>query len=528
MAIAALTQFEAVRLFVDRALAAQPAFLLTAQNATTVADICRRLDGIPLALELAAARVRTLSVKTIAARLSDRFQLLTGGDRTAPPKQQTLRACIDWSYDLLTKAERVLLQRLAVFAGGWTLEAAEAVAAGRAAEANQILDLLTKLVEKSLVVIEAEGRRYRLLETVRHYARDRLMESRGGKAVRKRHCDYFLALAEEAELKLTGAEQAEWLQQLEEEHENLRAALSWNLEEAGSGGGGLRLCGALERFWNTRGHLSEGRVWCARALGKAGGEVPTLERAKALNTAATLAYYQGDYLAAQTLYDDSLAIRRDLSDPVGIARTLNNLGNVAWQQGELASAQALYEESLTIARDQKDRWGIGHSLTNLAGITFAQGNFASARARYEECLAIWRDLEDKGRIAITLHSLGYVVHEEGDYHTAGKLYQEALAIWRDLRDQAGIANSLEELAAVVAALDRSLRAVRLWGAAERLREDVGSPLSPNLRSHYGPCVTAARAALRDDAAFDGAWQEGRALTLKQAIGLALEKIAAPP
>ena len=254
----ALTQYEAIRLFVDRAAAARPAFRLTPNNATLVADICRRLDGIPLALELAAARVRVLSVETIAARLSDRFRLLTGGDRTALPRQQTLRACIDWSYDLLTEAERSVLRRLAVFAGGWTLEAAEAVGTGGDVQADEVLDVPAQLVEKSLVAMDAEGTRYQLLETVRQYAQDRLHESGEAEAIRERHRDYFLALAEEAEPKLLGAEQAAWLRRLEAEHDNLRAGLSWSLEDSGSQAG-LRLCGALQRFWITRGHFSEGR-----------------------------------------------------------------------------------------------------------------------------------------------------------------------------------------------------------------------------------------------------------------------------
>ena len=229
------------------------------------------------------------------------------------PRQQTLRSLIDWSYDLLREPEKLLLQRLSVFAGGWTLAAAEEVCAGEGIEHRDVLDLLTSLADKSLVVPEQEDAqtRYRLLETVRQYARDRLEESGGSAAVRVRHRDYYLALAEEADPKLKGAEQAEWLQRLEEEHENLRAGLEWSLAEAGTGGG-LRLCGALQRFWWTRGHLSEGRQWCTRVLCKAGAEERTRERANVLNAAGVLAYYQGDYPAARALYEESLAIRREL------------------------------------------------------------------------------------------------------------------------------------------------------------------------------------------------------------------------
>jgi len=560
LAHTALTQYEAIRLFVDRAKAAQPAFALTAQNASTVADICRHLDGIPLALELAAVRVRALSVEAIAARLSDRFRLLTGGDRTALPRQQTLRACIDWSYDLLTDPERALLRRLAVFAGGWTPEAAEAVGADREATPNNVLNLLTQLLEKSLVVMDAEGRRYRLLETVRQYAQDRLHESGDGEAARERHRDYFLALAEEAEPKLKGAQQAEWLQRLEEEHDNLRAGLSWSLAEAGSGAG-LRLCGALGWFWETRGHFAEGREWCVRVLGKARGEERTQERANVLNAAGNLArsqsdyraaralheeclairrqlgdrigtaaslnnlgiltYLQGDYPAARALYEESLAIRRELGDRGSMATSLNNLGNVAIGRSDYPTARALHEESLAIRRELGDPGGIALSLLNLGDVAFQQGDYGFARALHEESLTIMRELGDRSGTATSLTNLGNVARDRGDFPAAWALHQEGLVIWRKLGDRRGIAFALEGLALAVAALGNSLRAARIWGAAERLREEIGSPLPPNERPHYDRHVAQARGALGDDAAFDRAWQVGRDLTLEQAIDLGL-------
>jgi predicted ATPase/class 3 adenylate cyclase/Tfp pilus assembly protein PilF len=564
-----LSQYESVQLFIDRALLVRPNFQVTNQNAPALASLCFHLDGIPLAIELAAARVRSLLVEEIDGKLDQRFRLLTGGSRTALPRQQTLRSLIDWSYDLLNEPERLLLQRLSVFAGGWTLEAAEQVCAGEGVEDWEFLDLLTSLADKSLAVAEQnDGRsRYRLLETVRHYARERLVESGGGEAVRERHRDYFLALAEEAEPKLLGAEQAEWLQRLEEEHENLRAGLVWSLVEAGSGGG-LRLCGALLRFWSTRGHLSEGREWCVRVLEKAGGEERPQERAKALNVAGVLAYYQGDYPAARARHEESLAILRQLGDRRGMASSLNNLGNVTCEQGDHSAARALHEESLAIRRELGDRRGIATSLGNLGIVACDQGDFASARALHEECLAIRRELGDRGRIANSLHNLGLVAYYQGDYPAARSLYEECLAIWREmgyrfgiavslsnlgnlvfgqgdypaagvlhqeglvirreLGDRRGIAYSLEGLATVMAAHGSSLRAARIWGAAERLREEIGSPLPPNERPHYGPRVAAARAALGDDAAFDRAWQQGRALTLEQAIELALAETVEPP
>src|SRR5258706_8011090 len=290
----ALLAYDGVRLFVDRARLQRPDFSVTSENAASLASICYHLDGIPLAIELAAPRLRAMSVEELSKGLDHRFALLTGGSRTALSRHRTLRSTIDWSYDLLREAEKLFLQRLSVFAGGWTLAAAEGVCAVGGIEHGDGLDLLTSLADKSLVGPEQEDAqtRYRLLETVRQYARDRLEDTGGCAAVRGRHRDYYLALAEEAHPKLRGAEQPQWLRRLEEEHENLRAGLEWSRVEAGWKGG-LRLCGTLQRFWWMRGHFTEGRQWCTRALCKAGAEERTQERAKALNTAGLLSFRQG-------------------------------------------------------------------------------------------------------------------------------------------------------------------------------------------------------------------------------------------
>ena len=518
--------FEAVQLFTDRALLVRPDFQVNDQNAATLASICYRLDGIPLAIELAAARVRSLSVEEINGKLDQRFRLLTGGSRTALPRQQTLRSLIDWSYDLLHEPEKQLLQRLSVFAGGWTLAAAEQVCAGDGADDRNMLDLLTSLCDRSLVVVEQhDGRyRYRLLETVRQYAREKLAESGGSDAVRQRHRDYFVTLAEEAAPKLIGAEKAAWLQRLEEEHENLRASLERSLAEAGSVAG-LRLCGALWRFWLTRGYLSEGREWCVQVLGKAGGAERTPEHAQALHAAGVLAFHQADYPDAHAKNEESLAIRRQLGDRKGMAVSLNNLGNVAAVQGEFASARALYEECLVIWRELGDRWGMAASLNNLGNVDLDQGNFASAKALYEESVAISRELGELGGISNVLTNLGAVACEQGDYPAGRKLFEEGLVIRRELGDRLGIATSLDGFAVVIAALGKSLRAARLWGAAERLRQEVGSPMMPSEWHRRDRRVAAARVALADNAAFDRAWQEGRALPLEQAIELAMEETA---
>jgi predicted ATPase/class 3 adenylate cyclase/Tfp pilus assembly protein PilF len=561
---ASVVPFTSVQLFIDRALLARPDFQVTDQNASMLASICYRLDGIPLAIELAAARVRHLSVKEINSKLDQRFRLLTGGSRTALPRQQTLRSLIDWSYDLLNEPEKRLLQRLSVFAGGWALEASEQVCAGDGVEAREVLDLLTSLADKSLVLVEQDDQRthYRLLETVRQYARERLLESGSGEAVRGRHRDYYLALAEEAAPKLHGPDQAEWLRQLEGEHENLRACLEWSLAEQESETG-LRFCRALFQFWWTRGYLSEGRKCFARVLETSGAGEPKLERARALKAAGVLAYQQRDYLAARrlneeclsigrqlgdrkgiadalnnlglvvcdqgdfaaarALYEESLATKRELGDRPGIANSLNNLGNVAFDQADFVRARALYEESLSIARELGDQEAVARLLGNLGNVATHQGSFASARTLHEQALAIKRELGHRQRIASSLISLGTLALNEGDLDSARARYKEGLAIVRGLGDRMGIAESLEGLAAVVAALGSSLRAARIWGAAARLRDEFGSPLPPRDRPFYERRVAAARAAMGNDNAFDDSWNEGRALTLEPAIELALEE-----
>ncbi|HEX9301572.1 MAG TPA: tetratricopeptide repeat protein [Casimicrobiaceae bacterium] len=514
-----VAQFEAAQLFIDRAVLARPDFRVTAQNVSKLASVCFRLDGIPLAIELAAARVRSLSLEEIDRNLNERFRLLTGGSRTALPRQQTLRSLIDWSYDLLNDQAKVLLRRLSVFAGGWILEAAERICALDGLGEGDILDLLTSLVDKSLVVADqSDGdSRYRLVETVRQYAREKLLESAGGEAVRERHLDYFLALVEEAEPRLTGAEQGAWLQRLEDEHDNVRAALEWSVASTGSRRA-LRLCGALQRFWMTRGHLSEGVAWCARVLDTAQASAPTLERAKVLNGAGLLAYHQIDYPAARARHEESLAIRRQSGDQRGVAVSLNNLGIVALDQGDLASARAMHEESLAIARELGNRNGIARSLGNLGMVASAQGDFEGARALFEECLAMLRELGDRGGIAIGLHSLGGVAFEQADFDAARAYYDESLKILAELGNRVRITYSLEEIAAVLAAQGDSLRAARIWGAAQRQREEIGAP-PPAEDSKFDARVATARAALGDNVAFDRAWQEGRALTLEQAIEL---------
>jgi predicted ATPase/DNA-binding SARP family transcriptional activator len=444
-----LMGYEGVRLFVERAQAVQQSFSLSGDNALAVAQICSHLDGIPLALELTAARVRAMTVGQIAERLPDHLNLatgLTGRARTALSRQQTLRAMLDWSHDLLGDAERLLLARLSVFAGGWTLEAAEKVSTGNGIESETVLDLLTSLVDKSLVVFEEQDSvldgRYRLLEIVRQYAAERLEASGQTDRVRAGHRNWLAALAAAAEPQLTGPEQGAWLRQLDAEHDNLRATLAWDGAEAQGAASDLWLAGALYRFWYVRGYVSEGRDHLARVLGREAAQGRTAERAKALNEAGDLAHRQGDYASARTLLDESLSLRRELGDKQGIAWSLNLLGNVAYDQGDYASARVLHEESLGLCRELGDRLGIAWSLNSLGNIVHPQGEYTTAQALYEESLNLFREAGDHQGVARSLSCLGYVAFDQGQYATARSLHEESLNIARDLGDRGGIAWAL--------------------------------------------------------------------------------------
>ena len=539
-----LLEYEAPRLFWERARQSLPGFRLTQDNVDAVMDICRQLDGIPLALELAAARVKVIPIEQIAARLQNRFHLLTGGSRTALPRQQTLEALIDWSYELLSEPEQRLLRRLSVCMGGWTLETAEQIGADKEIAAWQVLDLLIDLVEKSLVTYTPETERYSLLETVRAYARKRLQEQGEEAFVRKRHADHFLILAEAAEEQLLGPEQAFRLEQLEAEHENLRAALTWSLDDAQGAKVGLRFVGALWRFWDIRGHLSEGRALSTHVLSRSQAQNRTGERAQALNGAAALAESQGDYETSRRLHEESLAIRRELGDRQGVAASLNNMGNVAFGQGDYETARALFEESLNIDRERGSKEGLPAPLNNLGLVAYYQGDYAAAYTLFEEALTITRELGNRTGEAINLDNLGSVLKAQGDYAAARKLHERSLLLKQELGDKLGIAESLEAFAALAMpqgttrtpeqttandpsaptqdSLSSLLWSVRLLGAAEALREKIGTPMSPGEREGHHRDTAIVREAL-GEAAFKAAWAEGQSLSVEQAVAHALEK-----
>ena len=530
-----LIQSDAGRLFVDRAAKALPGFAVTQQNASAVAQVCHRLDGLPLAIELAAVRVKMLTVEQIAERLDDRFRLLTGGGRTTLPRQQTLRALIDWSWDLLSEAERALLRRLSVFAGGWALEVAEAVCgdggAGGTLQGSDVLELLTQLVNKSLVVVEREaGRaaRYRMLETIREYALERLAASGGAETVRQEHAKFFLALVQEAEPYLTSAARGVWVERLEVEHDNLRAALRW-ARESGEALIGLQIAGALHWFWWFQGYLSEGRGWAEGALAQTGAlgvGPPTAARAKALWSAGDLTWLQGDYAAARILLEESLAIAQALgpSGKQNLAYALLVLGLVVRDQGDPVAARPLLEESVATCREIGDRWTLSLSLVSLGRTVTFSGDPAAARSILEEGRTIFREIGDKWGLAVSLNNLGLAALREGDYGRAVALYQEGVALFWQQGEKVFATRCLEELAWVVSMQGDYGRATRLFGAAEAQRETFGAPMPPAARTEHDRKVAAARAQL-DEATFAAAWAEGRAMTMEQAVGYALESAA---
>jgi predicted ATPase len=560
-----LSQCPAVALFVQRAIAARPGFELNRENAAVVSEICARLDGLPLAIELAAARVKVLSPSSMLTRLASRLQLLTGGARDLPQRQQTLRAAIDWSYDLLSPAEQKLFRRLSVFVGGCTLEGVEAVCDTRGDLDLDLLDGMASMVDKSLAqqIERTSGEsRFVMLETIREYALDKL-DASGEKAQTKRaHAAYCLVLAEEEATEQIGTE---WLERLTSEHDNLRAGLEW-LTETGNAEWGLRLGTALFRFWETREYLAEGRDGLGRLLKLAGAAAPTKARTRALFSAGVLAGEQGDYASAETLIGESLGIARQLSDKTGVAVSLNALAVFARDRGDVATANALFEESLVLWRELGDQKAIARALSNLANVVKLQGDHARARSLYAECLSIFQGLDDRTGVAWSMNYQGDVARDQGDSAGAQKLYEQGLAMFRELDDRWGIAGTLADLgtlareqrnypaahslhresirifqeldhkrgfarllecfacsAAVQLEAERSLR---LAGAAAALRQNVGAPLTPAEQSKLEAILESPRQALTNTVGVT-AWLEGWALPAEKAIEEALMPEATP-
>ena len=526
--IESLTRYESARLFVERAAAVKPSFALTAQNAPSVAQICYRLDGIPLALELAAARAKVLPVEEIANRLDDCFRLLSAGSRTAMPRHRTLHATMDWSHELLPEEEQILFRRLSVFAGGFTLDAAESVCAGEGLERDAVLDLLSHLVDKSLVRMREESgeARYRLLETIRQYGREKLSGSGEAEKFRERHAGYYLALAEAAEPELKGAWQVAWLERFEQEHDNLRAAISWSLERSNLQDA-ARLGWALWLFWWIRGHFAEGRRPMDQALlGEGNAAMPASARAQALYVAGTMACGQGDHRSAEPLLDESATLFRELGDRRGVAYALGSAAVLAITQERYERGIVYSEEATDLFLEVGDKWGAAPMLGCSAVGWLNRGEHGRAKSLAERGLALCRETGDKHGTSIALNTLAGVAQAERNYERARDLFEEGLTVSAELGNQADVVHCLAGLASIAAAEGTIVRAACLWGAAEALFEKIEAVYAyvPD-RSLHRSQVTAR--SLIEEAAWEAAWAEGRTMSPEQAIAYALDHSATP-
>lgn len=440
-----LAQCEAMQLFVERAQVVKPDFTLTDENAQSAAEICVRLDGLPLAIELAAARIKFLRPSAILTRLDDRFALLTTGMRDMPQRHQTLEATIAWSYELLDEWEQILFAKLSVFVGGFTLEAADAVVAATD-ENEEIFDELASLVDKSMLKQHEQTSgelRFWMLETIREYGKRCLRTSRDAEKIQRQHAEFFLGLAEQAEPNLLEEDQLVWLDHLEQEHGNLRTALEWFIsheQEEKS----LRMVGALGLFWAIRGYLTEGQMWLTKVLAGSISDSKTA-RAKALRMAAVILPVQGDYTQAKMLHEESLALSKELGDKLGMALTLNYFGNISRQQGDYERAKAMSEEALSLCTELEYESGIAWSLNYLASVAFNQGELDRAAMLLEDSLTLFRELEDSRGISATLEELGSVAKYQGAYDQATLLYQESLILSEKIGNKLRIAIALAHL-----------------------------------------------------------------------------------
>jgi predicted ATPase len=561
-----LSQFPAIALFMQRAVAVKPDFELDRQNASAVIEICARLDGLPLAIELAAARIKVLSPAAMRTRLASRLQLLTGGARDLPQRQQTLRSAIDWSYDLLSPAEQKLFRRLSVFVGGCTLEGVEAVCDTKGDLDLDLLDGMASMVDKSLLLqveqVNVESR-FAMLETIREYAREKLEASREQASTKRAHAAYCLVLAEEEVTQQSGAE---WLERFTLEHDNFRAALEW-LTETGNADWALRLGAALFRFWEAREYLAEGRDRLRKVLNMAGAAAPTSLRARALFAAGVLAGEQRDYASAGALMKQSLDVARQLGDKQAIAVSLNALAVHARDQGDLAVAHSLFQESLALWRELGDLMAIARALSNMASVLKLQRDYDHARCLYAECLAIFQGLGDRTGVAWSLNYQGDVARDQGDSAGARGLYEQALAIFREVGDRWGIGRTLADLgtlareeqncSAAQALYRESLkifrelehkrgiarllecfacsatdqfqaeRSLRLAGAAAALRQNIGAPLTPAEQARLEAILDPLRQSLTNTAS-TMAWLEGWDTPVDKVIEDVLKPEASSP
>lgn len=570
-----LEQIPAVALFIARARTVNPGFVLTTANALPVAAICVQLDGLPLAIELAAARTKLLNPQALLTRLVHRFRLLTGGAHDLPHRHQTLKNALDWSYDLIQPPEQQVFARLAIFIGGWRLEAAEYVA-GEGASGAALLDAQTMLLNQSLLRHEttADGeQRLMMLETLREYALERLTERGDVAATQQKHAHYFVSLAEAVEPELIGSEQSTWFARLEEEHENLRAALHW-AHQTGACGWELRLAAALWRFWYEHGHLAEGRRWLEQALASSAlseaddGQVQASYRAKALNGIGVIAWRQGDTRQAMVWLEASLALHEQSGDKRGVAQTLSNLGILAGERGDYEQAVVLYEQSLALHRTMDNTWGVAALLLNLGNLAIEQGDYERAVGLHEEALALNRHINDAVGLALSMNNLGVALMMQGSHVRAASLYEESLSLHRELGDKLGMAYALSNLGSVAlkqgdgphatvlfreslilshamgnrlcmaeclaglamvtgmhaphTGAEGAKRVIRLCAVVATLRATINAPLSSADQREFDTMLAAAQKEL-SNRLYTTVWTEGQAMPLELAITYALKE-----
>jgi predicted ATPase/DNA-binding CsgD family transcriptional regulator len=572
----ALSDYDAIHLFVQRAQSVNPRFELTDRNAPAAAEICLRLDGLPLAIELAAARTLVLPPEDLLTRLKNRLSLLTGGPRNLPERQRTLQAAIDWSHNLLEPGEQALFRRLGIFVGGFTLEAIEQIC-GAMDPAVDTLDGVTSLVGKSLLQRQ-EGQpgeqRFMMLETIREYAREKLEEAGELESIGDRHLDYFVRFAEDAELGIIGHEQIPWMRRLDAEQNNVRAALEWSLSANSRAGGvnegdgrskkGLRLVGALGRYWQYRGYVSEGQMWCAQLLGAADPSRPGAERAKALRTLAMMMFEQGDFAESRSIYQKSLEMSRAVGDDREVAWALRGLASAALWYGEYDLSLSYNEEALSIGRRLGAENIISSALSQIGTLLMLKEEYRAAQPPVAESLAIERKLGNRAGIANDLTEQGSVAFHLGKYDKARALHEESLGFARELGVDWVIAKVLARLSVValrqgdsqyaeallreglsraqvsgnrrwsrwylvglaeIARLDGMItRAAKLIGASEGASSAVGARYEPGMRAEIEQTITNVRAELGEET-FEALSAEGRAMSPEETVTYALESPA---
>ena len=516
-----LSQFEAVALFIERARAVRHDFVVTNENAPAVAEICVRLDGLPLAIELAAVRVKLLSPQAILSRLGQRLPLLTGGAPDRPDRQRTLRGAIAWSFDLLDDGERALFSQMAVFSGGATVEAVEAVCEAEGGPIGDVFEGITSLVDKSLLLrTEAAGGELRvgMLETVREFAGEQLHKRPDATAIHRRHALHFLEFAQEGEKHFMG--DPLWLERCERDHDNLRAALRWAIA-GGEVDTGLRIGAALWRFWHLHGHLGEGRRWLGELLGLPGAAGRTESRARALIAAGGLAYWQNDFAMTRLMYEEAVAIYRELGDRAGLMEALFSLAYMPSLDGDFAQARALFHESLDLARELGDLPGMAQAMSALGYMEFMAGEHREAIRQLDQSIALAREIGNNFLVSEGLSGLGDAHRSLGEFDRAGDLYRESLRMMRDAANPTGIAMVLDQISALESDSGRHEAAIRLHGAAAAVKDSVGggapAPLvvSPDIKGR------AAQVLGTDDA--ERIWQAGYTLPMDEAIALAMQE-----